>query len=123
MSQQDPIPTWLPGLVASMTGAVAGMSAWVISRGERATLSWNRGAWLLTGMGPDAPATRGSLALMLDLGPWVLLRFRPEDRRVCRWFGVGESVAGPRWHALRAVLYRPVGSGVAPIGPTGDSGP
>jgi hypothetical protein len=123
MTRQDPMPIWAPALAASMTGVAAGIAAWVICRGECATLSWNRGAWRLTGVGPGVSATPGSLELMLDLGPWVLLRFRTDDRRVCRWLGVGESVAGPRWHALRAALHWPVRSREVPTGPAADPAP
>jgi hypothetical protein len=123
MTRQEPMPSWVPALAASATGAVAGMAAWIIGRGEPATLGWSRGAWLLTGGRSGAQATPGSVALMLDLGPWMLLRFRPADRRACHWFGVDESAAGTQWHALRAALYRPVQNGTVSKGPAGDSAP
>jgi hypothetical protein len=119
----DTMPAWVPALAASVSGVLAAAAAWVCGRGERATLAWSRGSWLLTRPAPDAPATPGSLALMLDLGPWMLLRFRAVDRRASRWFCIDESAAGPAWHALRAAVYRPVRRGTAPKGPAGDPFP
>jgi hypothetical protein len=126
MVRPDAMPVWVPALAASVSGALAGAGAWfTTARDELATLAWIRGSWTLTGPGSNAnaTATQGSLALMLDLGPWMLLRFRADDRRGSRWFCVDESAAGSRWHLLRAALYRPVRSGTAPRGPAGDSAP
>lgn len=117
----DAMPAWVPALAASASAALAGAAAWAVTgRGGRTTLAWRHGGWLLGGSAPDAVATRGSLALMLDLGPWMLLRFCPGDGRACRWFGVDESAAGPRWHALRAAVYRPDRGRAAPKGLPGD---
>lgn len=117
MTRPDPMPAWVAALAASIAGAIAGLVAWVVSRSGWATLGWNRGAWLLIDPAPDAAARPGSLALMLDLGPWMLLRFQPDDRSACRWFGVDEAAAGAHWHALRAAVYRPVRNGQAHDGP------
>lgn len=124
MLRPDAMPPWVPALVATVSGTLAGAVAWAATgRIGSATLAWSRGNWLLTGPAPQATATRGALELMLDLGPWMLLRFRAHDRRASRWFGVDASAAGPRWHLLRAALYRPQRRGTAPRGVAGDPAP
>ena len=77
-------------------------------------LRWDGQAWQL---GPAAPAgdepCRGSLAVALDLGAWMLLRFEPEggsNRRRVRWLPVQRRGLEAHWHALRCAVYcsRPV---------------
>jgi hypothetical protein len=77
-------------------------------------LRWDGQAWHL---GPAASAgdepCRGSLAVALDLGAWMLLRFDHESAmrgRRTRWLPVQRRGLEGRWHALRCAVYcsRPV---------------
>jgi hypothetical protein len=57
----------------------------------------------------------GTLDLCLDLGPWMLLRWRPAATTwpwVAQWRAVSARGIGPGdWHALRCALHaRPAGT-------------
>jgi hypothetical protein len=41
---------------------------------------------------------------MIDLGPWLLLRFAPADAGPV-WLPVAEGTCGPAWRALRVALH------------------
>ena len=98
------------GLVAIWVAAMAVAAFWLARRsstaGER-TLRWDGQDWVLAG-DPRCPDQRGDAALMLDLGPWMLVRFLPYAAA-----GVGAAtwlpltVAGDlaRWAALRGALW------------------
>jgi hypothetical protein len=45
----------------------------------------------------------------LDLGPWMLLRFRPEGggARHDRWLALSQRQSGPGWHGARVALFAP----------------
>jgi hypothetical protein len=47
----------------------------------------------------------GELAVMVDLGGWMLLRFRPGSGAKAAWFGVGRRDCGAAWHGLRCALF------------------
>jgi hypothetical protein len=42
--------------------------------------------------------------VMIDLGPWLLLRFAPADAGAV-WLPVAEAACGPAWRALRVALH------------------
>ena len=70
--------------------------------GERA-LRWDGQDWVLVDDGLDR---RGDAALMLDLGPWMLVRFLPSTgMESATWLPLtlGPDVA--RWAALRGALW------------------
>jgi hypothetical protein len=84
---------------AAAVGALAGRRY----RPVRGRLSWDGQVWLLAGQ-------VGSLQLLIDAGPWLAMRFRPQGapRRAGHWFIVSRRHAGGAWHALRAAVYCPV---------------
>ena len=97
--------------LAVWAGAMAGAAFWLARRAARArerTLRWDGQDWILPGARPGEPEQRGAAALMLDLGPWMLVRFLPH-------VGVGPGrptwlpvhLAGDlaRWAALRSALW------------------
>jgi hypothetical protein len=50
---------------------------------------------------------------MIDLGGWMLLRFRDLGvRRGGTWLAVDRARAGEQWHALRAAVFGPFGAAV-----------
>ena len=95
--------SWLAvGAGAALLGAGLG---WRLAPRTPAALAWRQGQWLL-GRGGAVPQ-EGSLQARLDLGSWVLLRFRPSGGGRAIWLGVGVDQAGAAWHPLRASLFAP----------------
>jgi len=77
--------------------------AWWLGRPLPLRLAWDGRQW-------SADGRAGQLDLMIDLGPWMLLRLRPADApRRCLWLPLGvadvEADTGASLHALRAALY------------------
>jgi hypothetical protein len=74
------------------------------------TLRWDGQDWMLVGAALGSPDQRGDAALMLDLGPWMLVRFAPYAA-ASGGFGAGTwlplTLAGDpaRWAALRGALW------------------
>jgi hypothetical protein len=70
-------------------------------------LSWHLGA-------PDVRAVdmvAGDVQAVIDLGPWMLLRFVAADSRprrpTTRWLPVQRHGLEGQWHALRCSVYSP----------------
>ena len=98
----SPVP-----LAAGLGGAA--LAAFVSWRGLRhgpVAVEWNSGHWSLQDTtGRHRP---GQLDVMIDLGGWLLLRFRPEDgslRRRSHWFATSCGGRHAAWSAFRAALY------------------
>jgi hypothetical protein len=71
-------------------------------------LDWDGSCWRLQAPGSDE--RRGSVVLMLDLGAWMLVRFRATDAQPWRgavWLPLSRRVAADAWSALRVALYAP----------------
>jgi hypothetical protein len=71
------------------------------------TLRWDGQDWLLDGHG-GGPGQRGDADLMLDLGPWMLVRFRPlppRGARAATWLTLSAAGDAARWAALRGALW------------------
>ena len=96
-----------PPLLAIGLGValVGGWLAWTLTPRCAGRVAWYDGHWTLQ-LELGQPQ-EGSLLPMLDLGNWLLLRFRPLPSGRPRWFGVGCSSAGAAWHPLRATLFAP----------------
>lgn len=86
-------PLWL---AVPLLAGLAWRQAAVLPR----LLRWDGQAWWLTE--PGAPAeTAVELAVLMDLGGWLLLHARPGPR----WLPLSRSQQGPQWGALRATLF------------------
>jgi hypothetical protein len=90
-------------LSMALAAAAAGLACRPWVRPPGALLAWDGGQWRVDGV----PA---SLQVALDLGPWMLLRLRPEPDTVprvrpSRWLPVAASEAGPAWHGLRVAAH------------------
>jgi hypothetical protein len=94
-------------------GAAAVAAAWLSRKNAVAserTLRWDGQDWTLAGAAGGRPDQRGDAALMLDLGPWMLVRFLPHAASTGR-FGTAAwlplTLAGDRarWAALRGALW------------------
>lgn len=112
---------WLAGrdgLSAAHRGismvVAAGVLLWLcmsLARLPAVQLAWDGQRWTLK---PTAPARAepiaGEITVGIDLGPWMLLRFRPAtSSRWARpsWLPVQRRGLEPQWHALRCAVYSP----------------
>ena len=104
-----------PAVQAALAAWVAAMgvaASWLASKrsAREHTLRWDGQDWVLAGSADGRPDQRGDAALMLDLGPWMLVRFLPCGARASA-FGAATwlplTVAGDlaRWAALRGALW------------------
>ena len=108
--------------LACGAGAVAWLGVWLARRASFAaerTLRWDGQDWILPSRAGNAPDQRGHASLILDLGPWMLVRFLPSVMpyvgRSLGYTGVGRgrptwlpfyAARDPeRWAALRGALW------------------
>ena len=97
--------------IALWLAAMAVAAFWLARRSSSArerTLRWDGRDWVLAGDAQGRPDQRGDAALMLDLGPWMLVRFLPYaavGHGAVTWLPL--TVAGDlaRWAALRGALW------------------
>jgi hypothetical protein len=95
-----------PSLASAILAAIVGGGlAWRWTPRLAGRIAWHDGRWTL--QCDREPALEGSLRPMLDLGSWLLLRFRPLSPGRTRWLGIGRGSAGSAWHPLRATLFAP----------------
>ena len=99
------------GAVAGLAiGAALALGLWRRQSHAPAQLVWDGQQWAADGVA-------GALAVMLDLGPWMLLRLEIAERPATRWLPVSAREAGPAWHLLRAAVFarpRQPPAGIAP---------
>ena len=119
---------WRIAVIALAVAGAAAMAAWLVGRDSPASaglsmlvaaaalpmfgcavslwrvpaqdLRWDGQAWQLD-------AAPGELSVAIDLGAWMLLRFRPEGQRRNRWLPVQRLGLEAQWHALRCAVYSP----------------
>jgi len=97
------------GLAVAVAVMTSGASWQMLRRfdgGER-TLRWDGQDWVLA-CADGRPDLRGDAALMLDLGPWMLVRFVPaaaRGARAARWLALTVTQDAARWAALRGALW------------------
>ena len=95
-------------LLAAWGATMVVAAFWVHRRAVGArehTLRWDGQDWVLAG---DArrPEQRGDASLMLDLGPWMLVRFLPcASVGSATWLPLAVGVDLARWAALRGALW------------------
>jgi len=97
-------------LLSLLLGGVAALVAWRALSGPALSLGWDGSAWQLQRSGIDRQA--GRVALMLDLGSWLLVRFVPDaaparTRRRAAWLPLSRRDAPAAWPALRVALHAP----------------
>ncbi len=77
---------------------------WLWAKTKAFAFCWDGQRWL--SLGNDDVEEEGCVEVMLDLGPWLLLRWRPlVFGRGKRWVSVSSREARPDLHALRAAVY------------------
>jgi hypothetical protein len=109
--------------LALWIGAMAFAAFWRSRKSAAAserTLRWDGQDWILAGGASGRPDQRGDAALMLDLGPWMLVRFVPYAaagrRGAATWLPLTLDGDFARWAALRGALWNwrggpPAGAG------------
>jgi hypothetical protein len=97
---------WL-GLPAWLTIAAAASLLW--PRGGR--LRWDGAVWHLELAATGQSGERsGTMAIALDGGNWMLLRFRAAQADAglrVRWLALSRRDLGSQWHVLRCAVYSP----------------
>jgi hypothetical protein len=93
---------------AALTGAAALGSlaaAWMALPRHPVTLTWDGRQWAWQS---SLDAIEGDIRAVMDLGPWLLLRFRPAFApRRPRWIALERAGLEAHWHALRCAVYSP----------------
>ncbi len=101
-SQQRPI-----GVGAWALSAVCALAALLpvlqVAKHRPVDLRWDGQAWHLGAATGDPVA--GVLCVMLDLGEWMLLRFKPISSSASTWLPVQRRGLESQWHALRCAVY------------------
>ena len=98
-----------PRLLAALVGAGIVALAAPLLRRQAFSLRWDSQQWHL---GPESSVGQerwaGSLAVAIDLGGWMLLKFEPNAglaQRSTRWLPVQRRGLEAQWHALRCAVY------------------
>jgi len=84
----------LPALAVSATIAAL---AWRLAAPRPVPLAWDGQQWTADGV-------PGQLAVMIDIGPALLLRLRPQGGGAL-WLPLTAREAGAAWPALRGAVY------------------
>jgi hypothetical protein len=87
---------------AAIGGLLVAALAWHFAGPAPGRLGWDGERWWW--QPADAPQQEGDVRLMMDVGPWMLLRFEP-NRGVGSWLPMSRRGAGAAWHALRIAVY------------------
>ena len=104
-------PIGLPALIA--LAVCAAVSGWYLWRPPAGRLRWDGRAWSLVQASGQVRAV-GQLQLQVDLGRWVLLRWRGEGEPRTTWASLRAADAGAAWHGLRVALAAHSRTGGAP---------
>lgn len=99
-------PAFLIAAAAVAAGGAAALAWWRGAVAPR-VLRWDGAAWRLG-------EQEGRVAVALDLGGWLLMRFQAPGARA-HWLPLGAAEAGAAWHPLRCALH------AAPAAPGGPS--
>jgi hypothetical protein len=109
-AQPASVPAAMRWLTALVAFAVLGLGA-CASRVQPVSLRWDGQLWHL---GPPASAGHeprsGELRVLIDLGPWMLLRFEPAAstwRHRATWLPAQRRGLESQWHALRCAAHSP----------------
>ena len=96
-------------VLAAVIAVIAAALGWFVLRRRSdvaGLLTWDGACWQWA---PAAGAPRqGTVQVMIDLGPWLLLRFSPGIAPVAGvWLAISSRAAAGQWSAWRATLYAP----------------
>lgn len=108
------------GLVWLSVVALAAHCAWCARRRGAMSLRWDGERWWLA-LPADSTEVAGDLLVAIDLGAWLLLRFRAAPGALAsprhRWLPLQRKGLQAHWHALRCALYSPRPAAVSPAAP------
>ncbi len=104
------VPLAVRWLVATVAVVLLALGA-AATRVRPVSLRWDGQLWHL---GPAASAGHephaGALRVVIDLGPWMLLRFEAADsswRHRATWLPAQRLGLEVQWHALRCAVHSP----------------
>ncbi len=116
-----PPDAWLnrladPVIDAGLAVAIGGLCGLLVWRGWKSgaahepTLRWDAQDWVLVDAMQRRPDQRGDVVLMLDLGAWMLVHFKPHGARgpglrAGHWLPLALAGDPARWAALRGALW------------------
>jgi hypothetical protein len=98
-------------MAAASTGLVVALAASAAWPATPTLLRWDGRRWQVgtagaTGVEPSA----ADLSVAIDLGPWMLLRLRPDSAprwRTTVWLPAQRLGHEAHWHAFRCAVYSP----------------
>ena len=73
-------------------------------------LRWDGLGWTVAAAAGEGPEVPGRMEVAIDLGSFLLLRFRPDGSSgpaAVRWIPVGRSGLEHEWHAFRCAVHSP----------------
>ncbi len=92
--------------VLVLCGALAAALGWWLSRQQPSRLAWTGAQWQWS-LADSAHVLAAAPDVMLDFGPWMLLRLRLAPNGARRWVTARPAGDAPRWTAFRAAVYSP----------------
>jgi hypothetical protein len=95
-----PWPVWVRAWLVFDLTCLAAWWGWQQARQAPTVLAFDGAQWMADG-------AAGTPSVMMDLGPWLLLRWRAQEAGRWRalWIAVTAADAGAALHGLRAALY------------------
>ena len=101
-ARQSVVVTAAAAFVAASVAATC-LWAWWRRREHGGVLAWDGAQWSWTSTG--GASCVGEASVVLDLGPWLLLRFEPAAATPAGWLVATRRMAGLAWPTWRAALY------------------
>ncbi len=108
VTRDDELPGW-SGMLLTASVLIGLLGVVDLFRRQPIVLRWDTQRWHVTDPSRGASDIEVSdMAVVLDLGGWMLLRFRCDvPRRTLRrgWIPMQRSGIESHWHALRCAVY------------------
>lgn len=109
-------PPWVAGVATAALASASWLAAG-LAASPACGLRWDGRSWFVSPIARSGvpsgvvDAVPGDVAVMIDLGPWLLLRFAPERPQsastVPQWLPVQRRGLEASWHALRCAVHSP----------------
>jgi hypothetical protein len=106
----DPVAETALALAVGGAACVFVWLTWKSGAACKRTLRWDGQDWVLADRPVGLPDQRGEVALVLDLGPWMLVHFMPDAARglglrAGTWLPLTLAGDAARWAELRGALW------------------
>ena len=109
-TRERPLAVWLWPACAVAIVVIAAVAV-SLARLPEVRVRWDGLSWFIGfGNSQAVDMTAGDLRVLIDVGPWMLLRFTAASRAqpvAATWLPVQRLGIEDRWHALRCSLYSP----------------